>query len=107
MENKKTKKHLTKASLRKTLRLYSFLKPYRFEFYAGLFFLLLTSGATLAFPKLLGVLVDYGNTGKPQSDINKIVLLLAVVLVLQAIFSFWYKRLGRCNFRGIATLVEC
>lgn len=88
MENKKTKKHLTKASLRKTLRLYSYLKPYRLEFYAGLFFLLLTSGATLAFPKLLGVLVDYGNTGKPQSDINKVVLLLAVVLVLQAIFSF-------------------
>ena len=88
MENKKTKKHLNRASLRKTLRLYSYIKPYRLEFYAGLFFLLLTSSATLAFPKLLGVLVDYGNTGKPQSEINKVVLLLAAILVLQAIFSF-------------------
>lgn len=88
MENKKTKKHLNRDSLRKTLRLYTYLKPYRLEFYAGLFFLLLTSSATLAFPKLLGVLVDYGNTGKPQSEINKVVILLAVVLVLQAIFSF-------------------
>lgn len=88
MENKKAKKHLNRDSLRKTLRLYTYLKPYRLEFYAGLFFLLLTSSATLAFPKLLGVLVDYGNTGKPQSEINKVVILLAVVLVLQAIFSF-------------------
>jgi len=88
MENKKTKKRLTKTSLRKTLRLYTYLKPYRTEFFAGLFFLLLTSSATLAFPKLLGVLVDLGNRGRPQSEINQIVLLLAGVLVLQAIFSF-------------------
>jgi len=88
MENKKQRKRITLAALRKTLRLYKFMKPYRAEFFTGLVFLLLTSLATLAFPRLLGILVDLGTTGKSQHEINQIVLLLAGVLVLQAIFSF-------------------
>jgi ABC-type multidrug transport system fused ATPase/permease subunit len=105
MENKETKKQLTRESLRKTIRLYSFLKPYRNEFFAGLFFLLLTSGATLAFPKLLGILVDYGNQGKPQSEINQIVLLLALMLVLQAFFSFMRTNLFvRVTSKTLASL---
>jgi len=88
MENKKQRKRITLASLRKTLRLYKFMKPYRAEFFTGLVFLLLTSVATLAFPRLLGILVDLGTTGKSQHEINQIVLVLAGVLVLQAISSF-------------------
>ncbi|WP_211338128.1 ABC transporter ATP-binding protein [Mangrovibacterium diazotrophicum] len=64
------------------------MKPYRAEFFTGLVFLLLTSVATLAFPRLLGILVDLGTTGKSQHEINQIVLVLAGVLVLQAISSF-------------------
>ncbi len=64
------------------------MKPYRFEFYIGMFFLLMTSLATLAFPRLLGILVDLGTTGKSQHEINQIVLLLAGVLIIQAISSF-------------------
>ena len=105
MENKQNKKQINRESLRKTLRLYSFLKPYRKEFAAGLFFLLLTSGATLAFPKLLGTLVDYGNQGRPQSDINQIVLLLATLLVLQAFFSFMRTNLFvRVTSKTLASL---
>ena len=86
MENKKQK--ISLDSLRKTMRLYKFMKPYRYEFYTGMFFLLMTSIATLAFPRLLGILVDLGTTGKSQHEINHVVLLLAGVLVLQAISSF-------------------
>ncbi|MGQ8335485.1 ABC transporter ATP-binding protein [Sunxiuqinia sp. A32] len=105
MERDKQKKKINKASLQKTLRLYSFLKPFKYEFFAGLFFLLLTSGATLAFPKLLGILVDYGNQGKPQSEINKVVLILAGLLVLQAIFSFMRTNLFvRVTSKTLASL---
>jgi len=88
MEDKKQRKRITVSALRKTFRLYKFMKPYRAEFFTGLVFLLLTSLATLAFPRLLGILVDLGTTGKSQQEINQIVLVLAGVLVLQAIFSF-------------------
>ncbi len=88
MENKKTRNRINKASLKKTWRLYSFLKPYRLEFFGGLIFLLLTSIATLLLPRLLGILVDYGNKGKPAGEINRIVILLGIMLVLQAVFSF-------------------
>ena len=88
MVNKKTRKRINKESLKRTWRLYSFLKPYRSEFFAGLFFLLLTSIATLLLPRLLGILVDYGNRGKSTEEINKIVLILGIMLILQAIFSF-------------------
>ncbi len=88
MENKKTRKRLSRESLKKTMRLYSFVKPFKAEFVTGLVFLLLTSGATLALPRFLGILVDYGNQGRPQSEINRVVLALAGVLILQSIFSF-------------------
>ena len=105
MKEKKTRKHLNRESLRKTWRLYSFLKPYKLEFFAGLLFLLLTSAATLAFPKLLGILVDYGNQGKPQSEINQIVLLLAGMLLLQAVFSFMRTNLFvRVTSKTLASL---
>jgi len=64
------------------------MKPYRFEFYIGLFFLLVTSAATLAFPRLLGILVHLGTTGESQHKINQVMLVLAAVLVMQAISSF-------------------
>lgn len=89
MGTKKTRNRITLDSLKKTMRLYRFMKPYRWEFYAGMFFLLITSLATLAFPRLLGILVDLGTNGKSQHEINQVVLLLAGVLVLQAISSFF------------------
>lgn len=76
------------SSLKRTLRLYKFIKPYQLEFYIGLFFLLCTSTASLAFPKLLGQLVDYGNTKKSIEDINQVIFLLIGVLVFQAVFAF-------------------
>jgi ABC-type multidrug transport system fused ATPase/permease subunit len=88
MARKKQKKRITLKSLKKTLQLYRFMKPYRLEFYTGLFFLLVTSAATLAFPRLLGILVHLGTTGEPQHKINQLMLVLAGVLVMQAISSF-------------------
>lgn len=85
---KKKRQRITRESLKKTLRLYRFMKPYRFEFYIGLFFLLVTSAATLAFPRLLGILVHLGTTGEPQQKINHIMLILSAVLVMQAVSSF-------------------
>ena len=58
---KKTK--ITKEGLKNSIKLYKYIKPFRKEYFLGMFFLLGSSLANLAFPKLLGDLVDSGNNG--------------------------------------------
>lgn len=89
MENEASKKGLQAGSLKKTLRLFKYVKPYWLEFSIGLLFLLISSLAGLAFPKLLGQLVDAGTQGHLTESINRAGLLLVGVLVAQAVFSFF------------------
>lgn len=84
-----TKKRITLSGLREALRLYTYIKPYSGKYILGLIFLLGSSLASLAFPKLLGDLVNSGDAGSMAEDINRIALLLAVVLIVQASFSFF------------------
>src|SRR5512138_1627405 len=83
------KKKITREGLKNAFKLYSYIKPFRGEYILGLFFLLGSSLASLAFPKLLGELVNSGNKGTIAADINRIALLLVIVLFLQAIFSYF------------------
>jgi len=87
MESKKVK--ITKQGLKKSLKLLKYIKPYRVEYIIGMFFLLGSSLANLAFPKLLGDLVNSGAEGKLGQDLNKTALLLAVILLVQATFSYF------------------
>ena len=83
------KQKITLPGLRKLFRLYSYIKPYKYEYALGLLFLLGSSSASLAFPKLLGQLVDLGNQGKLAQEINRIALILVAVLVAQSFFSYF------------------
>ena len=82
-------KRLNKHSLRKAMRLYRYVKPYRTEFLFGLLFLILSSAANLAFPKYLGDLVDAANSEDLVNNIQRISLTLIAILVAQAIVSFF------------------
>ena len=83
------KKKITLKGLKSSFRLYSFIKPFRVEYILGLFFLMGSSLASLAFPKLLGELVNSGNKGNLANDLNRIALLLVATLVIQAVFSYF------------------
>jgi ABC-type multidrug transport system fused ATPase/permease subunit len=83
------KKKITLDDLKNALKLYSYIKPYRTEYAWGMFFLLGSSIASLAFPKLLGELVNSGNSGNLSQDLNRIALLLIVTLLIQAVFSYF------------------
>ena len=83
------KPRISKGSLKKALKLYKYIKPYRGQFTVGLIFLFLSSAANLAFPKLLGDLVNEANMEAITRDINRIALILLGVLVLQSIFSYF------------------
>jgi ABC-type multidrug transport system fused ATPase/permease subunit len=87
--NYDNKKKITKEGLRNVLKLFGYVKPYRVEYAIGMFFLLGASLANLAFPKLLGDLVDAGNNGTLSTKINHLVLLLLLILVIQAVFSYF------------------
>ena len=83
------KKKITLEGLKNAFKLYSYIKPYRVEYGWGMFFLMGSSIASLAFPKLLGELVNSGNSGNLSHDLNRIALLLVITLLVQAVFSYF------------------
>ncbi len=81
------------SGLRELMKLYRFLRPYRWIFMAGLFFLLISSAASLMFPKYLGSMVDIANKGSVPGEISRIGLILLIIVVTQAIFSYLRTRI--------------
>jgi ABC transporter fused permease/ATP-binding protein len=87
-ENDLPKSKITATSLQKATLIFQYAGPHRWKFYVGLFFLLLTGATALAFPKLMGMLVDCVKN-KDITQANNIALGLVVILFLQAFFSFF------------------
>jgi ABC-type multidrug transport system fused ATPase/permease subunit len=87
-ENDLPKAKLNNSSLKKATQIFAYAKGHRWKFYVGLFFLLLTGATALAFPKLLGMLVDCVEN-KNTSKANNIAIGLIVILFLQSFFSFF------------------
>ncbi|PWB19025.1 ABC transporter ATP-binding protein [Flavobacterium sp. HTF] len=87
-ENDLPKAKLDSNSLQKALRIFKYGKNHKWKFFLGLIFLLLTSATALAFPKLMGMLVDCV-TNKNLNRANEIAVALIVILMLQAVFSFF------------------
>jgi ATP-binding cassette subfamily B protein len=85
------KKKISKQGLLETLKLFSFIQPYKWWFISGLILLILSTITGLTFPKLAGSLVNLA-AGKPDSSFTSIQTLAYVfvaVLILQAIVSFF------------------
>ena len=86
---------LTRESVRQTLALATYVRPYRKRFYFGLTTLFLSAGLGLAFPLLAGSLIDAalhpGHAGVAflgPLTINQVALLLAGSVSFQALASF-------------------
>ena len=86
-------KKSTGSGLRELAKLYRFMKPYGWKFGLGLIFLLISTSASLMFPKFLGEMVDMGNKGKMLEEITRTGLLLLIILVVQALFAFFRTRI--------------
>lgn len=82
------KAKITKESLKKVSRIYLYLKPHRAKFILGLVFLFLTSLTALAFPMLMGKLIDQAKTSTIE-NINEVGLILLLVFSAQAVFSYF------------------
>ena len=81
------------AGIKELLKLYKFLKPYKWTFSLGMVFLLISSSSSLMFPKLLGNMVDLGAEGKLVNEISKTGILLVGILIVQALFSYSRTRI--------------
>ena len=91
------KTKINKQSLSKIAGLLSYLKPYRGKFIVGLIFLFLSSLTGLAFPSLLGAMIDAAQ-GKQKFDfipgsINYIGIVSFVLLFAQSFVSFFRIKL--------------
>ena len=86
-------KKATGNGLKELLKLYRFLKPYRWIFSLGMVFLLISSGASLLFPKYLGNMVDIANSEGIISEISRTGLILLAIVVVQAVFSYFRTRI--------------
>jgi len=82
------KKKITKAGLVNAFRLYYYIKPFQKEYFVGIVFLFGSSLLNLAFPKLLGEMVNSASELSPDK-MNRVALLLGMVLVLNAVFSYF------------------
>ena len=88
-EEKKTRKKLDANSIGNLKKLYQYVKPYQGMFLLGLLFLFLSSAANLLFPKILGDLVDAVSADDFQLRINELGKYLILILLAQALFSFF------------------
>jgi len=87
-ENDLPKTKISSSSLSKGIRIFRYAGNHKWKYYAGLFFLLLTSATALAFPKFMGLLVDCVKN-KDSHQANFIASGLLGILVLQSVFSFF------------------
>ncbi|MDI5898792.1 ABC transporter ATP-binding protein [Flavobacterium yafengii] len=87
-ENDLPKSKITASSLQKATVIFQYAGSHRWKFYVGLIFLLFTGATALAFPKLMGMLIDCVKN-KDNAQANMIAGSLIVILFLQSIFSFF------------------
>lgn len=82
---------VTKENLKESLIIFQYVKPYRGIFITGLIFIALSSITTMAFPYLLGKLLENAQAikdGKIAIPPGTIALYMLGVLAIQMVFSF-------------------
>jgi ABC-type multidrug transport system fused ATPase/permease subunit len=88
VENDLPKSKINATSLNKAKLIFKYAGNHKWKFYVGLVFLLLTGATALAFPKLMGMLVDCVKN-RNLSQANNIALGLVGILLFQSFFSFF------------------
>lgn len=96
---KKEKVQLTRDSYKKARRIFTYLKPYRFEYGIGWIFLVLSTTIGFVFPILLGQLLGLGSGTKTTmaeavqaidlSNISTVAIVLFIMFGAQAVFSYF------------------
>ncbi|MBI2281666.1 MAG: ATP-binding cassette domain-containing protein [Bacteroidetes bacterium] len=82
MVRKKRHNPFSKEATKKALRVFQFIKPFKVPFIFGLFVLLLSTVAMLAFPKILGNLMDAVKSSSDKEVIYFIQIIIGLFFVI-------------------------
>ena len=99
-----TRPKVSREQLRDALKIFSFVRPYRWSLIIGMVLLALSSLVFMVFPYLIGEMVDTANgAGELGLSIPQLGLVLLVILVAQSVVSYFRVLLfARVSELGIA-----
>ncbi len=88
-KNETARPKLTRESLREALKIFEYIRPYKWQFIFGLVLLFLGSTVFLVFPKIIGQMLDVAQ-GKVNTniDLREIGAWLVGILVFQGVVSY-------------------
>ena len=81
---------LSRKKLQESLKIFEFIRPYRWQFIFGLVLLFLSSAVFMVFPYSVGLMLDVAQ-GKPNNfdlSLPQIGLLLVMILAFQGVVSY-------------------
>ncbi|MFB0923907.1 MAG: ABC transporter transmembrane domain-containing protein, partial [Vicingaceae bacterium] len=79
---------ISKESMKKAMRVFKFVKPFRITFTFGFLVLIVSSVVMMTFPKVLGDLIDSANSAD-GTTVNETTLILIGIFLVIAITSFF------------------
>ncbi len=86
---KESKPKVTREGLREALRIFEFIRPYRWKFIFGLALLFLGSTVFLVFPRMIGQSLDVAQNNLPNNlNLPEIGMWLIGILIFQGIVSY-------------------
>ena len=89
-QKEESRPKISRQSLKEALKIFEFLRPYRWQFIMGLVLLFLSSTVFMIFPYSVGLMLDVaqGTANAYNLNLTKIGLGLLVVLVFQGFVSY-------------------
>ncbi|MEL6926761.1 MAG: ABC transporter transmembrane domain-containing protein, partial [Bacteroidota bacterium] len=102
-EQNKTK--VTRESFREALKIFQYIRPYRWYFILGMVLLALSSLVFMSFPYLIGKMINIaeGESNELGLNLNQMGLLLLVILLIQGFVSYFRVIMfANVSERGIA-----
>jgi ATP-binding cassette, subfamily B, bacterial len=105
MEDKNTKSSkLSRESVKEALRIFQFVRPYRWQFVTGLILLFLSSAVFMVFPRAVGLMLDVaqGKSNLSDIDLPQIGIGLLFILLFQGVVSYFRVTLFAQVSEGVA-----
>ena len=84
---RKKREKISKESMKKAMRVFMFIKPFKITFTFGLIVLIFSSVVMMTFPKVLGDLIDSANS-EDGTTVNETTIILIGIFLVIAITSF-------------------
>jgi ATP-binding cassette subfamily B protein len=89
--NDTSRPKISKETLRDALKIFEFIRPYKWKFIAGLVLLFLSSTVFMVFPYVVGLMLDVAQGTAVMNDLSlpNIALILIAVLGFQGLVSYF------------------